>query len=90
MAQKLTMLQDELPHLSTNSQHITVEGATHEGLVSQAKNTSIVTDSHLRVLEMARERTPQRSVRASVERRLPNNQPPRYAFRLPAINLFAS
>ena len=57
MAQKLTMLQDDLPRLSTNSQHITVDGATHEGLVSQAKNARVVTDSILHVLELARERT---------------------------------
>ena len=47
MAQKLTMLQDDLPRLSTNSQHITVDGATHEGLVSQPKFARVVTDSHL-------------------------------------------
>ena len=36
MGAKLTELQAELPSLSTNSEHITVQGAYHEGLVSQA------------------------------------------------------
>lgn len=55
---QLTELQAELPRLSTNSQHITVDGATHEGLVSQAQYARVVTDAILRVVEAARESSP--------------------------------
>jgi pimeloyl-ACP methyl ester carboxylesterase len=51
---QLTELQAELPRLSTNSQHITVVGATHEGLVSQPQYARVVTDAILRVVEAAR------------------------------------
>ena len=52
--EKLTELQAELPTLSTNSEHITVQGAYHEGLVSQEKHARVVTESILRVIEAAR------------------------------------
>lgn len=55
---QLTELQAELTRLSTNSQHITVEGATHEGLVSQQQYARVVTESILRVVEAARMRMP--------------------------------
>jgi pimeloyl-ACP methyl ester carboxylesterase len=51
---QLTELQAELTRLSTNSQHITVEGATHEGLVSQPQYARVVTESILRLVEEAR------------------------------------
>ena len=55
---QLTELQNELVQLSTNSQHITVVGATHEGLVSQQQYARVVTDSILRVLEAKRASLP--------------------------------
>ncbi|MBI1256447.1 MAG: alpha/beta fold hydrolase [Chloroflexi bacterium] len=54
LGDKLTELQAELPHLSTNRQHITVQGAYHEGLISQEKYAYIVTDAILRMVEAAR------------------------------------
>jgi hypothetical protein len=54
----LTELQAELTRLSTNNRHITVEGATHEGLVSQAQNARVVTDAIISVVEAAREGSP--------------------------------
>ncbi len=55
MAEKLTALQAELPALSTNSQHITVQGAYHEGLLSQQKDARVVTEAILQVVEAVRE-----------------------------------
>lgn len=58
MGAKLTELQAELPSLSSNSEHITVQGAYHEGLVAQEKHARVVTDAILGVVEAAREATP--------------------------------
>lgn len=58
MGAKLTELQAELPSLSTNSEHITVQGAYHEGLVSQEKYARVVTDAIRRVVEAARTGAP--------------------------------
>ena len=58
MGAKLTELQAELPSLSTNSQHITVQGAYHEGLVAQEKHAGVVTDAIRRVVEAVRKGTP--------------------------------
>jgi pimeloyl-ACP methyl ester carboxylesterase len=53
-AEVLTRLQNELPALSSNSQQITVQGATHENLVSRQEHAQVVTDAILRVVEAAR------------------------------------
>lgn len=58
MGAKLTELQAELPSLSTNSKHITVQGAYHEGLVAQEKHARIITDAILRVVEQVHTDTP--------------------------------
>lgn len=58
MGAKLTELQAELPSLSSNSEHITAQGAYHEGLVAQEKHARVVTDAILGVVEAAREATP--------------------------------
>ncbi len=58
MGAKLTELQAELPSLSTHSEHITVQGAYHEGLVAQERHAHVVTDVILRVVEAARKGTP--------------------------------
>lgn len=55
---ELTELQAELPALSTRSEHITVQGATHEGLVSEQKHAQVVTDAILRVVEAVRAAKP--------------------------------
>jgi pimeloyl-ACP methyl ester carboxylesterase len=47
----LTSLQAELPGLSTNSEHIVVEGATHENLISGRENAQVVVKAIRRVLE---------------------------------------
>ena len=54
MGEKLTALQNELPALSTNSQHITVQGANHEGLVAKREHAQVVTDAILRVVQAVR------------------------------------
>jgi pimeloyl-ACP methyl ester carboxylesterase len=53
-AEVLTKLQNELPALSSNSQHITVQGATHENLVSRQEYAQVVADAIVRVVEAAR------------------------------------
>ena len=58
MADKLTAMQAELPSLSSNSQHITVEGAYHEGLLAQPEHARVVTESILRVVEAVRSGRP--------------------------------
>jgi pimeloyl-ACP methyl ester carboxylesterase len=58
MAQKLTAMQAELPELSSQSRHITVEGAYHEGLLAQRGDARAVTDAILRVVEAVRTGTP--------------------------------
>lgn len=50
----LTKLQAELPALSSNSQHITVDGATHYTLVSMKEYAAVVSDAILRVIEAVR------------------------------------
>ena len=50
----LTGLQAELPSLSSNSVHRTVQGATHEGLVSRREHALVVADAIRRVVEAAR------------------------------------
>jgi pimeloyl-ACP methyl ester carboxylesterase len=54
MGDKLTALQAELPALSSQSKHITVEGAYHEGLLAQAESARVVTQSIREVVEAAR------------------------------------
>jgi hypothetical protein len=49
----LTELQAELPALSSNSFHRTVEGATHENLVSQREHALVVVDAILRFIDAA-------------------------------------
>lgn len=57
-AEVLTRLQAELAKLSTNSKHVTVEGATHYTLVSKKAYADIVSDAILQVIEAARTGTP--------------------------------
>jgi hypothetical protein len=57
-ADVLTALQAELPALSSNSQHVTVEGATHYTLVSMQEYAAVVSDAILRVVEGARTGAP--------------------------------
>jgi pimeloyl-ACP methyl ester carboxylesterase len=52
--EQLTELQAELPGLSSNSQHITVQGAYHEGLLSQQEYARFVTEAILQVVEALR------------------------------------
>jgi pimeloyl-ACP methyl ester carboxylesterase len=53
-ADVLTSLQAELPKLSSNSKHITVEGATHYTLVSMQDYASVVVDAILEVVDAVR------------------------------------
>ena len=57
MGEKLTELQNELPALSTNSKHITVQGAYHEGLVAKQEYAHVVTDAILEVVKAAQAHT---------------------------------
>jgi pimeloyl-ACP methyl ester carboxylesterase len=57
-ADVLTALQAELPALSSNSQHITVQGATHYTLVSIQEYAAVVSNAILRVVEAARSGKP--------------------------------
>jgi pimeloyl-ACP methyl ester carboxylesterase len=50
-ADELTALQAELPALSTNSFHLTVEGATHESLVARQEYAHVVASAILKVIE---------------------------------------
>ena len=52
-AETLTALQAELPTLSTNSAHYTIEGATHESLVSERQHALVVVGAIRQVLEAA-------------------------------------
>ena len=52
--EQLTELQAELPALSSNSQHITVQGAYHEGLLSQQEHACFVTEAIIEVVEALR------------------------------------
>ena len=58
MGDKLTAMQAELPGLSSQSRHITVEGAYHEGLLAQRDSARVVTESILRVVEAVRSGRP--------------------------------
>ena len=53
VAATLTSLQDELPGLSTNSIHVTVEGATHEGLIAKQEYATEVARAIQKVIEAA-------------------------------------
>ena len=53
-AAELTALQADLATLSTNSKHVTVEGATHYTLVSKQEYAAIVSDAIRQVIEAAR------------------------------------
>jgi len=52
-ADLLNAQQAELAALSSNSQQLTVEGATHENLVNEAEYAQVVADGILRVVEAA-------------------------------------
>lgn len=52
-ADVLTSLQAELSQLSTNSIHVTVEGATHDGLVCRREHALAVADAIRQVVEAA-------------------------------------
>jgi hypothetical protein len=52
-ADALASQQAELPALSSNSLHLTVEGATHEGLVAERENAMVVVEVIRQVLEAA-------------------------------------
>jgi pimeloyl-ACP methyl ester carboxylesterase len=52
-AEALAAQQAELPGLSSNSLHLTVEGATHEGLVAKREYALVVVDAILRVLDVS-------------------------------------
>jgi pimeloyl-ACP methyl ester carboxylesterase len=52
-ADVLTKLQAELPTLSSNSKHVTIEGATHYTLVSMPVYAAAVSDSILQVVKAA-------------------------------------
>jgi hypothetical protein len=58
MVDKLTAMQAELPGLSSQDRHITVEGAYHEGLLVQRDRARVVTESILRIVEAVRSGRP--------------------------------
>ena len=58
MADKLTAMQAELPALSSQSRHVTVQGAYHEGLLAKRDDAGVVTESILRVVEAVRSGRP--------------------------------
>ena len=53
-ANTLTELQSELPALSTNSIHRTIQGATHENLIANVEHARFVAAAIYQVLEAAR------------------------------------
>jgi pimeloyl-ACP methyl ester carboxylesterase len=53
-ADVLTALQAELPKLSSNTMHQTVEGATHDGLVCKREHALVVAKAIRQVVEAAR------------------------------------
>jgi pimeloyl-ACP methyl ester carboxylesterase len=57
-ADVLTALQAELPKLSSNSVHLTVQGATHDGLACQREHALIVADAIRQVVEAAHTEQP--------------------------------
>jgi pimeloyl-ACP methyl ester carboxylesterase len=58
LSEKLTELQAELPGLSSNSKHITVDGAYHEGLLSREPFARVVTESIVEVVNAIRSGQP--------------------------------
>lgn len=52
-AEVLTRLQAELATLSSNSVHLTVQGATHDGLVCRQESARVVADAIRQVVEAA-------------------------------------
>jgi pimeloyl-ACP methyl ester carboxylesterase len=58
---ELTELQAELLGLSTNSRHLTVQGAYHEGLLANQAHAQIVTESITMVVQAVRTGTPLRA-----------------------------
>jgi pimeloyl-ACP methyl ester carboxylesterase len=52
-ADVLTALQAELPKLSSNSMHFTVQGATHDGLVCKREHALVVADAIRQVINAA-------------------------------------
>jgi pimeloyl-ACP methyl ester carboxylesterase len=52
-ADVLTALQAELPKLSSNSVHVTVQGATHDGLACQREHARVVADAIRQVVDAA-------------------------------------
>lgn len=67
VADVLTRLQNELPTLSSNSAHYTVEGATHEGLVAKREHATVVAETIRQVLESARTGKPLAEISQAVE-----------------------
>ncbi|MBZ0290706.1 MAG: alpha/beta hydrolase [Anaerolineae bacterium] len=57
-ADVLTRLQSELPALSSNSKHITIQGATHYTMVSKQEYAQQVSDAILAVVDSARTKQP--------------------------------
>lgn len=57
-SEELTSLQAELPSLSTNSLHYTIQGATHENMVAEQKYALIVADAISLVLETSQSGEP--------------------------------
>ncbi len=53
---ELTELQADLPALSSNSRHITIQGAYHEGLLAREEYARVVTESIVEVVQAVRER----------------------------------
>jgi pimeloyl-ACP methyl ester carboxylesterase len=59
-AERLTQLQAALPALSSNSMHLTVQGATHENVIAKRENAMIVVGAIRRVIESAQTGEPLR------------------------------
>lgn len=55
---ELTELQAELATLSTNSRHLTIQGAYHEALLADQAHAQVVTESIIEVLDAVRSGTP--------------------------------
>jgi pimeloyl-ACP methyl ester carboxylesterase len=54
LGEKLTAMQEELPALSTQSLHVVVDGAYHEGLLAQRDHARVVTERILQVVTAVR------------------------------------
>jgi pimeloyl-ACP methyl ester carboxylesterase len=72
-AEVLTRLQADLVNLSSNSAHLTVEGATHDGLVCRRESALIVAKAIKQVVEAAQTGRPLAPVEAQ---ELPELLPP--------------